>query len=649
MEDTIVTDLVGRLGNPVLIPITEGTKRPKDQGWQRRTAADMKDPDYVSRLNTGCNLGVVLGQPSAGLCTIDVDDDTLAKLFLATNPLLEGTLRTKRVRGCNFWVRVEGDYPASTKLKTVNGEDFGEWRADGNQTVIFGEAIDRTKGEREPTRYQQISEAELPLTIRFEEINWPEELDLPWQSPSGDELIQRLTEEHGEPLDGGKIPKPNEWFWAGLYSEENHILFEPDEAEFYRYDQSTGLWCPATRAKLVHNLAQRLLRASREMGFKPLAGRRGTPFVKRIVDALQGIVEHRGAFDPSCQVVHCANGVLRIEEHSGFSFCEFSPSFYSRNQSPITFDEDASCLRFLNELLMSAVAEEDAVLIQKYAGLCLLGDNLIQRFLILDGLPSRGKTQLALIIQKVVGQINCCELRTEQLGERFEIGRFRKKTLLVGVDVPGDFLQQRWAPKLKGLVGGDLMTGELKNNNCADLQVRGNKCVVITSNSRLRVRLDGDVGAWRRRLLIVRYEAPPPERKIADFAELLIAEEGSGILNWALQGLEMLLGDFAETGADIILTETQETRIDALLAESDSLRHFLEGRVVKCADQDLSTDELHVGYGEFCAQKSWNALNMTAVSRELPDLMLELLEVVKSNKVERDGHYVRGYKGVRLQ
>ena len=33
----------------------------------------------------------------------------------------------------------------------------------------------------------------------------------------------------------------------------------------------------------------------------------------------------------------------------------------------------------------------------------------------------------------------------------------------------------------------------------------------------------------------------------------------------------------------------------------------------------------------------------------MPDLMLELLEVVKSNKVERDGHYVRGYKGVRLQ
>ncbi len=649
MQNGTVEDLVDRLGQPVLIPIPRGTKKPIESGWQLRTAADMSDPEYVARLNADCNLGVVLGKPSSGLCTIDIDDDELAERFLAANSMLEKTLRTKRVRGCNLWVRVDGDYPASTKIKTIEGKDFGEWRSDGNMTIIFGEAIDRAKGEREPTQYRRIGPAEHPLTIRFDEINWPADLDLPWQSPGNEELLADLVQKHGEPFDSGKIPRPNEWFWAGLYAEENHILFEPDEVEFYRYDPSTGLWRPVTRAKLVHDLAQRLLKASREMRFKPLANRRGTPFVRRLTDALQGLVEKRDAFDQRQRIVHCANGVLRIESDGGFSFCEFSPVFFSRNQSPIAFNEEAGCPRFLDELLMAAVPEGDAVLIQKYAGLCLLGDNLIQRFLILDGLPARGKTQLALIIQKVVGEVNCCELRTEQLGERFEIGRFRKKTLLVGVDVPGNFLQQRWASKLKGLVGGDLMSGELKNNNCADLHVRGNKCVIITANTRLRVRLDGDVGAWRRRLLIVRYEAPPPKRKIADFADFLIAEEGSGIYNWALEGLEMLLHDIEETGADITLTEAQEARIDALLAESDSLRHFTEARMEGSTDHDVATDELHVAYGEFCAEKHWNALSMTAVSRQLPDLMLELFEVVRSNKVERVGHCVRGYKGVRLK
>ena len=36
--------------------------------------------------------------------------------------------------------------------------------------------------------------------------------------------------------------------------------------------------------------------------------------------------------------------------------------------------------------------------------------------------------------------------------------------------------------------------------------MQGNFCVIVTSNARLRVRLYGDVNAWRRRLLIVRYE-----------------------------------------------------------------------------------------------------------------------------------------------
>ena len=43
--------------------------------------------------------------------------------------------------------------------------------------------------------------------------------------------------------------------------------------------------------------------------------------------------------------------------------------------------------------------------------------------------------------------------------------------------------------------------------------------------------------------MIVRFEGPVPKKKIPDFAEVLIEEEGSGILNWALEGLQMVLED----------------------------------------------------------------------------------------------------------
>ena len=55
--------------------------------------------------------------------------------------------------------------------------------------------------------------------------------------------------------------------------------------------------------------------------------------------------------------------------------------------------------------------------------------------------------------------------------------------------------------------------------------------VIVTSNSRLTVYLEGDADAWRRRLVIVNYERPKPTVVIPDLAAMIIAEEGPGVLN----------------------------------------------------------------------------------------------------------------------
>ena len=75
---------------------------------------------------------------------------------------------------------------------------------------------------------------------------------------------------------------------------------------------------------------------------------------------------------------------------------------------------------------------------------------------------------------------------------RFELFRYLKKTLLVGVDVEADFLSTKGAAVLKGLVGGDWFDAEQKGGTGC-FQVQGNFNVVITSNARLKVRLQGDV------------------------------------------------------------------------------------------------------------------------------------------------------------
>ena len=53
------------------------------------------------------------------------------------------------------------------------------------------------------------------------------------------------------------------------------------------------------------------------------------------------------------------------------------------------------------------------------------------------GAAGRGKSTISLIIQGLVGGVNVTQLRTSHLDERFELYRYLKKTLLVGVDVRG--------------------------------------------------------------------------------------------------------------------------------------------------------------------------------------------------------------------
>ncbi len=470
------------------------------------------------------------------------------------------------------------------------------------------------------------------------------------QEQNNSQELQTLIDKYGEPYylsKDGAVTALNQGFWASLHQAEHIQLFEPEERAFYRYNSENGLYSIISEDVIKQEIASRILEVSRQQGLPSLERKRTNSTLNHIVAQLKGISEKKNAFRRDNTIVHLANGVIVFKPNGEADFCSFSPDFCSRNHCPIPFDASAKCERFFDELLIPSLSADDALLLQKYTGLCLLGNNLIQKLLILDGKPGRGKSTLALIIQKLVGQINVTELRTRHLSERFELFRYLKKNLLVGVDVPGQFLSEKGAYVIKGLVGGDWFDAEQKCGT-GSFPFQGNFCILITSNSRLQVRLDGDTGAWKRRLLIIRFEAQAPAKKIPDFKDLLIREEGSGILNWALQGLGMLLKDI-ETHGDIRLTDTQAKIVDGLLAESDSLRHFLVENVVQDESADLSTTEIVEAYAEYCPLKGWNPKPITVIHRELESLMLELFGTSKSHSIIRDDKSTKGFRRVAFK
>ena len=468
---------------------------------------------------------------------------------------------------------------------------------------------------------------------------------------SEDSFSEELIKQYGEPYylnQYGEVVKINESFWAGKNHLENIQLYEPDERAFYRYVPAKGLYEIVTQDSIKLEISNSLLDASRKSGARSLEKQRTNSNLSNTVAHLRGIAQKKNAFHKTSNFVHLENGVIVFnDDRSEADFCEFSPEFFSRNRCPIPFNQDATCERFLNELIYPAVSPDDAILLQKYFGQCLLARNLTQQILILDGEAARGKTTLVKILQGIIGLENVCELRTRQLNERFEIYRYLKKTLLVGSDVPGDFLNEKGAHVLKALVGGDWLDAEQKGGT-GNFPLQGNFGVLITSNSRLHVRLDGDSDAWKRRLLIVRFAGPKPVKRIPDFDKILIRDEGSGILNWCLHGLRMLLDDIGTHG-EIKLTSNQAGIVDALLSESDSIRHFLMDCVQKSEQDDLSTTEIIEKYAEYCPRMGWTAQPITVIQRELEGLMLELFGTAKAHGIQRDGKNHRGFRHVNFK
>jgi len=321
----------------------------------------------------------------------------------------------------------------------------------------------------------------------------------------------------------------------------------------------------------------------------------------------------------------------------------FSPEFKSRNRSPIPYIPGAKCTRFKADVL-GALKEEDQTVVQKMFGTMLLGYNLPQKILLFHGIGGKGKTTLALILQGVVGEENVSELRAKHLDDRFEISRYLGKSLLAGVDVSADFLSGDAISRLKGLVGGDSMDAERKQAN-GGFRLHGTFSVLITSNCRLKVKLQGDQAAWRRRLLLVLYEQEKPFKMIRDFDKVILREEAPGILLWGLEGLSMLRKDLDEHG-DIVLTERQHQAIENTLEESDSLRIFLKRSVTRDDGKDLSVDELTSEYLAFCIDKKWVPIAPGSVHRQLESLMLEYFGTGKANSIERYDKSVRGFRCV---
>jgi len=461
--------------------------------------------------------------------------------------------------------------------------------------------------------------------------------------PKDQALQDELANEFGEPLtfsSKGMVVGVNEPYWAAFVMRKRGLI--KISGIIWRYAPTTGLWLRVSAEELNNLIAK----TAREYGtihsINELATKFNEPTCNHVRKFMKSATVNPFQNRPR-NIIHVGNGVVEIAEDGTCVLRPFSPDFYSQNQCAFDYNPDAQSPRFMSELLAPMLPDDDIEVLQLYCGQCLLGINLFQKFLLLTGTPGGGKGTLVSIIRAIVGEANNVELRTEHLGERFELARFIGKSLLIGSDVPSEFLLYKTAGKVKSLCGWDLLSAEVKGLT-ESVPLIGNFNMIITANSRLRVNVDGDTGAWKRRMLWIPYEKPETQNPISDFAGVLLREEGPGILNWMVQGAAKLLQHGFPNES------LSSRRVERLLQESNSVYHFLTTCIEKVDfGVGITVDELASKYTNWCQSNDWEPLWGTAGRRKLTMGLESLFHVPQVHDIIRDDRNLRGYNGVAFK
>lgn len=423
--------------------------------------------------------------------------------------------------------------------------------------------------------------------------------------------------------------------FAELFHRYSNLIYIPAENAFSLYEPKTGLWSNQSEHAMLSHI-DLFLHGCADFFHQPaIETKRKISIIREILTFLKELAAEPKFFDKSGRIfIHCLNGVLEFNtETKLWELKPFSLDYRSRSRVEIAFDPMAECPQFLHELLYNLIESDDLDLIQRYAGQCLLSQNISQTLLLITGSGGSGKGVIVRIIEAIVGPDNCSQIRPDHISGRFELGFFLDKNLLCGRESTTTFFTAKGMSIIKSLVGDDDLRIEHKMSNKHEI-IRGKYNLIIVGNPTptLKFESEEDKGAWRRRIRWIRCKKFIPPAVKRDFAEPLLQEEGPGILNWMLSGArELLLFDNREMSYNAV----QTARLDYLFGSAEPLKLFLISCVEANRGTTITSDEMFGAFTDFCKTMEWSLWNQREFQNKIPDAMLCCFQAALRRDVPR--------------
>ena len=265
-----------------------------------------------------------------------------------------------------------------------------------------------------------------------------------------------------------------------------------------------------------------------------------------------------------------------------------------------------------NAFLKEVIEDEDRILyLQELCGATLFGDSRFHVLPVFVGTGANGKSTFLDVVAKILGDYSATMpenflLESGNNAHPTEIARLRGVRFAVASETrpDGRFNEAR----VKMLTGGDMLSARFMNQNFFDF--KPTHTLFLAVNHLPEVKSGGD-GFWRRLRKIDFRKTIPANKRKENLAELLVEQEGPGILRWMIEGA-VRITEHGFTEPESVKLSTQEYR-----HEEDHIAKFIDEKILVADGASVTKTAVFNSYRSWCQENGEKPVPQNSFNREL--------------------------------
>lgn len=320
------------------------------------------------------------------------------------------------------------------------------------------------------------------------------------------------------------------------------------------------------------------------------------------------------------QLIPCQNGIIhvgRLVAGREDYFLPATPALFTCNVIPSDYQPDAYSKVWVDMITQNlAVPDEQGGwdvsrqrMLQEFFGYCLIPSNELQKFMILEGEGSNGKSAVLCGFSTMLGSRNISNVSLDLFGDKFAMNTLRGKLVNLVDDLTET--DRICEGRLKSIVSGAEIGTDRKNQEGISFTPFAR--LIFSTNNRPRFN-DRSSGIQRRLEIIPFTNQVHEDDKRPEFCDHQFWEKHkSGILNWCLQGLVRL----RKHRMRLTVCAASEAAKKEYMYEINPALAFFDECLQESETGFVVSADLYRIYTEWCDKNGTKRLNNINLFKEL--------------------------------